>query len=304
MSALKNRMIAFRPGLIACVLLLGADRLLSAETDLLRLAVPAYREVTTHIHRPENLKPGEKLPGVVIVGGPGCKLAATLADTQRLIAIHYSPAENLPPEFRGWEERLGHAGQEVVHLVLQRLLSLSEVDQQNMGIVTFSFGVVGATGALARHSDLDVKFLIDWEGPSGPQNLRWVPPGHKIVRNHPASDEAFWKERTASEFIKQVRCRYLRVQSEVDHVQVLGQNQHAIEMLNNAAAGLCPWTRCNNNPPNILYDEKRPENEKSKWLPGKLARSEMENLVLKYVEEMTQLPGLAAKETRSQPHKP
>jgi len=297
-------MIVFRPGLIACVLLLAAGSLLSAETEPLRLAVPAYREVTTHIHRPENLKPGEKLPGVLIVGGPGCKLAASLVATQRLIAIHYSPAENLPPEFRGWEERLGHAGQDVVHLVLNRLLAQPEVDQQNVGIVTFSFGVVGATGALARHSDLDVKFLIDWEGPSGPQNLRWVPSNHKIVRNHPASDETFWKERTASEFIKKVRCRYLRVQSEVDHVQVLGQNQHAIEMLNNATRGLCLWTRCNDNLQNITYDEKRPENEKRKWLPGKLARSEMERLVLKHVHEMTQMPVLRAKETGPQSHKP
>jgi|GEM_PF-3368925 len=283
--------------MIACVLFFAAASLSPAATEPLRLDVPAYREVSTHIHRPENLKPGEKLPGVLIVGGPGCKLAAALAETQRLIAIHYSPAENLPTEFRGWEERLGHAGQDVVHLVLKRLFSLSEVDTQNAGIVTFSFGVVGATGALARHPDLAVKFLIDWEGPSGPQNLRWVPPGHKIVRNHPASDEAFWKERTASEFIKKVRCRYLRVQSETDHVQVLGQNQHAIEMLNNATRGLCPWTRCNDNPPNIAYDEKRPENEKSKWLPGKPSPGVMDKLVVKYVEEMIRMAPLPAKES-------
>jgi hypothetical protein len=105
-----------------------------------------------------------------------------------------------------------------------------------------------------------VNFLIDWEGPSGPQNLRWVPPGHKVVREHPATDQAFWRERAASEFIKTVRCRYLRVQSEEDHVQVLGKNQHAIEMLNNATHGQCPWTRSNDNLPNILYDAHRPPN--------------------------------------------
>ena len=301
MSALKNRMIAFRPGLVAWVWLLAAGPLLSAETEPLRLAVPAYREVATHVHRPENLKPGEKLPGVLIVGGPGCKLAATLAARQRLIVIHYSPAENLPPEFRGWEERLGHAGQEVVHLVLKHLLSLPEVDPQNVGIVTFSFGVVGATGALARHPELEVKFLIDWEGPSGPQNLRWVPPGHKIVRNHPASDEAFWKERTASEFIKKIRCRYLRVQSDEDHVQVLGENQHAIEMLNNAAAGLCPWTRCNDNPPNLRYDAKHPERERGKWFPGKPPRADVETIILRYVGEMTRMTRLEAKEAAPPP---
>ncbi len=94
----------------------------SAETmvEPLRLEVPTYRKVTTHIHRPENLKRGEKLPVVLIVGGPGCKLAAALAETQRLIAIHYSPAENLPPEFHGWKERFAR---ELVATITRRTFS-------------------------------------------------------------------------------------------------------------------------------------------------------------------------------------
>jgi hypothetical protein len=258
--------------------------LAGAAVEPLRLAVPVYREVNTHIHRPSDLRPGEKRPAVLLIGGPGHQMAEALAKEQRLVCIHFSPAENIPAEFRGWEERLGHAGQDAIAIVLKHLLKLPEVDTNNVGLVTFSFGVVGGTGALARYPELQVKFLIDWEGPSGPQNLRWVPRDHKIVRNHLASDEAFWKERTASEFIKKVRCRYLRVQAETDHVQVLGQNQHAIEMLNNAADGLCPWTRCNDNPPNIRYDEKQPNN---KWLPGKPPRADMEKLIIRYVREMT-----------------
>ena len=77
-------------------------------------------------------------------------------------------------------------------------------------------------------------------------------------------------------------------------MQVLGRNQHAIEMLNNAAAGLCPWTRCNDNPPNIRYDAGHPENEKSKWLPGKPPRDVIEKLTLKYIAEMARMPALDA----------
>ena len=264
----------------------------AAEVDVqpLRLEVPVFRRVTTHVHRPADLKPGEKRPAVLLIGEPGCKLAGALAAGQRLVATHFSPAENVPPEFRSWEDGLGHAGQDAIYLVLKHLVSLPEVDKDNVGIVTFSFGIVGATGALARHQDAQVKFLIDWEGPSGPQNLPWVPPGHRIVRTHPASDREFWKERTASEFIKKVRCYYLRLQAEEDHVQSLGKNQHAIEMLNNAAKGLCPWTRCNDNAPNILYDQEHPENERGKWFPGKPPRPEMEIRVLRYVAEMTRMP--------------
>jgi hypothetical protein len=220
-----------------------------------------------------------------------------LASTQRLVAAHFSPAENIPDEFRSWEEGLGHAGQDTIALLLKHLLSLPEVDKDNVGLVTFSFGVVGATGALARHPELRVKFLIDWEGPSGPQDLRWVPPGHRVVREHPATDEAFWRERMASEFIKNIRCRYLRVQSEEDHVQVLGKNQHAIEMLNNATRGQCPWTRCNGNLSNILYDAEHPEKEKGKWFPRKPPRADMEQIILGYVAEMTRMAPLEAKKT-------
>ncbi|MCX6901592.1 MAG: hypothetical protein NT105_23175 [Verrucomicrobia bacterium] len=301
MNARKNIMVAFRCGFVACVALLVTDRSWAADVESLRLKVPVYREIRTHIHRPADLKPGEKRPGVLLIGEPGCKLAAKLATTQRLVATHFSPAENIPKEFRSWEGGLGHAGQDAAAILLKHLLALPEVDKDNVGLVTFSFGVVGGTGALARHPELVVKFLIDWEGPSGPQNLRWVPPDHKIVRNHPATDKAFWQERTASEFIKRIRCRYLRVQSDQDHVQVLGDNQHAIEMLNSAAASLCPWTRCNDNPPNIRYDAAHPERERGKWFPGKAPRADMEKIVLRYVEEMTRMPGLAAKETAPQP---
>jgi hypothetical protein len=290
---LRKRIVAVVAGLAMLVTALpGYTRAAEVDVQPLRLEVPVFKRVTTHIHRPADLKPGEKRPGVLLIGEPGCKLAAALAATQRVVAIHFSPAENVPPEFRSWEDGLGYAGQDAICLVLRHLLALAEVDKDNVGIVTFSFGIVGATGALARHEDLKVKFLIDWEGPSGPQNLPWVPPGHRIVRTHPATDQKFWSQRTASEFIKKVRCYYLRLQAEEDHVQSLGQNEHAIEMLNNATDGLCPWTRCNDNQPHIRYDQQHPEKESGKWFPGKPLRVDMEKRILQYVAEMTRMAPL------------
>jgi hypothetical protein len=60
----------------------------------LRLEVPVFRRVTTHVHRPADLKPGEKRPAVLLIGEPGCKLAGALAARQRLVATHFSPAEH------------------------------------------------------------------------------------------------------------------------------------------------------------------------------------------------------------------
>jgi hypothetical protein len=264
----------------------------------LRIDVPVYRVIKTHVHRPKGLKPGERLPALLIIGHNRCKLATNLSTAQRIVCVHFSPTENIPAEFRAWEDAFGHAGQDAIALLLKHLLALPEVNKENTGIATMSFGVVGATGALARHPDLHVKFLIDWEGPSGPQNLRWIPSDHRVVRNHPVTDEQFWKERTASEFVKRIQCRYLRIQAETDHVQTLGSNQHAIEMLNNATKGMCPWTRCNNNPPNTLYNEGQPEDEKGKWLPGRSPPIEVEKLICEYGKEMIRMPPLAAKGNR------
>jgi hypothetical protein len=147
---------------------------------------------------------------------------------------------------------------------------------------------------IARHRDLRVKYLIDWEGPSGPQNLKWIPEDKlpEGARNHPADDTTFWGERTASEFVKTLRCRYLRIQAETDHVQVWGKNRHAIEMLNNATASGCPWTRCNENQPNQIYDEQHPEKERAKWLPGSSSHDQVDELIVKYLGEMVGMPPL------------
>jgi len=283
--------------LVACGPLALASASAEAVVQPLRLQVPVYREVSTHIHRPQGLKPGEKRPCILFVypgkvGEFGCKMPAELSATQGLVTTHFSAADNLPAEFNAaGREGLGHAGQDAVYTLLKHLLSLPEVDKENVGIVTHSGGIVTATGALARHPDIQVKFLIDWEGPSGFQGS---PPDKKYLgfqgpRGSPP-DKKYAEERAASEFIKRIRCCYLRVQGEIDHAQRGMNNQHAIEMLNNAAGGTCPWTRCNNNKPNILYDEKHPENEKSKWFPGRLDPRETDKLIAGYIAEMIKMP--------------
>jgi dienelactone hydrolase len=49
----------------------------------------------------------------------------------------------------------------IVDFVSQR----SFVQQDNIGVPSFSYGVVFATGALSRYPEMPVAFLIDWEGP-------------------------------------------------------------------------------------------------------------------------------------------
>ncbi|MCS6858692.1 MAG: hypothetical protein NZT92_00045 [Abditibacteriales bacterium] len=55
-----------------------------------------------------------------------------------------------------------------------------------------------------------MKFLFDVEGPS-----------NAIVRREPhrPKGDAYWEERHADKFVSQLKCRYFRVQAEIDHAQ-------------------------------------------------------------------------------------
>ena len=146
----------------------------------LLLSVPVYHEITTHVHYPADLKSGERFPALLLVPfQEGCQRAKEMVDDQRIVCIHFSPREDLPAQHAAWEESLGYAGQDAIAKLLEYLQELPEVDKDNVGVATISFGVVGATGALARHPDLRIKYLIDWEGPSGPQNIKWA---RRIIR--------------------------------------------------------------------------------------------------------------------------
>jgi sugar phosphate isomerase/epimerase len=63
--------------------------------------------------------------------------------TVRDIVRDYPPEKIVEVRWARQERDPGHAGQDVIHIVLRHLLALPEVDKDNVGIVTFSFGIVG-----------------------------------------------------------------------------------------------------------------------------------------------------------------
>jgi len=184
----------------------------------------------------------------------------------------------------GTEDYNGFIQQDGLAAVIEFAATLPRVDPARIGLVTYSYGITMGAGALARHPDLPVAFLIDWEGPANRNDTGGCDAGSLGHLQDVASctDEAFWAQREASTFISQIRVPYQRIQSEKDHVQP--DNTHAILMVNNAVNGGVPWVRLNDYPPNQTYDPANPpamlsENE-SKALPA---------LVLKYVRQMFEL---------------
>lgn len=158
----------------------------------------------------------------------------------------------------GQEDYGGHIHQDGLAEVIRAAAAHPSVDPDKLGVASVSYGITTASGALARHPDLDALFLIDWEGPAnrddtggcGGDQIGW------LNREISCDDEGYWVEREPSTSMGAVPIPYLRLQSERDHVQP--DNSHAVILVNAATEGISPWTRLNDLEPNTLYDPDSP----------------------------------------------
>jgi len=204
----------------------------------------------------------KKYPALVLVPGGVGDSDAFSDDALRMasagiIAITFDPDGR--GKSTGQEDYNGHKQQDGLAAVVRFAATLPNVDAQKIGIATYSYGITMGSGALARHPDVPVKFLIDWEGPADRNYTSGCAADNRgRIQWQPCSDNAWWSEREAVNFIGTLRVRvpYQRIQSEKDHVQP--NNAHAVDMINAAIKGGVPWVRLNDYPPNQTYDPKSP----------------------------------------------
>jgi pimeloyl-ACP methyl ester carboxylesterase len=156
----------------------------------------------------------------------------------------------------GQEDLDGSIHQDGLAAIVRATPSIPGVDANRIGLVSFSYGITMASGALARYPDLPVKFLIDWEGPADRYDTTVDCTPNQRIDFPGCSDDAAWSQREALTFIARVQVPYQRLQSENDHVQP--DVSHAINMVNAAIQGGAPWVRLNNQPPNESYDPANP----------------------------------------------
>lgn len=207
---------------------------------------------------------GESLPALVLIPG-GTGDSSDFLDSARRtqpIADGGFALVVFDPDGRGHsegvEDQNGTIHQDGLAAIIRFAANLPEVDETRIGVVSWSYGITMASGTLARHSDLPVRFLIDWEGPADRNDTGGCDErrtGH--LQGHPCDDEDFWRQREASTFALDLQVPYQRLQSEEDHAQP--DNEHALLMIANATAeqygghGKAPWTRLNDLSPNTVY---------------------------------------------------
>jgi hypothetical protein len=245
-------------------------------------AIPSLngKKISIRIQKPEGNSPFPVIVGVA--GGDGLyafhpELSTSLLE-RGIMVVDFAPQGR--GESEGEDNYHGYVHQDDLKAIVDFISELSLVQKDNIGVLSYSYGVVLATGALARYPDMPVVFLIDWEGPASPgkdiqrglendeawayeliqilNNGREPTPeelSHIMIHGGSIFDENYWEERDASRFAADLPCPYLRVQFEQDHAQ--GPNKyHMMSIVNTATTESGQWSRVNDNPANITYSEE------------------------------------------------
>ncbi len=235
---------------------------------------------------------GEALPALVLIpGGSGdsSHFIKKAVQTKELLdagfaLIIFDPDGRGKSE--GAEDDNGFTHQDGLAAIINYAATQPEIDSEQIGMVSYSYGVTMATGTITRHPELPIQFLIDWEGPANRNDTGGCDAdnlGH--LKGHSCDDEDFWGEREASTFALKIQVPYQRLQSEEDHVQP--DNDNALLMINNATAeeygghGQASWTRLNTLAPNAIYDLNAP--------PSMLSNQEAKNtntLIISITKEL------------------
>jgi hypothetical protein len=249
-----------------------------------------------HIHRPAYAGPANRVPGVVFVpGGTGFGSAFDTTALPDEIASDGFAFLHFDPDGRGRsgaypENYGGHVHQDGMYACLSLLASRDYVDTSRLGVYTQSYGITMGSGVIARYAEPRTKFLLDFEGPADRYQTCLDSGGFVPV---PPDSDAFWQEREAGRFMKQVPCAYLRMQPQVDSNPMLVDNRHAIQLIDSATSvghggtGISAWTRVNDsvmNPVNRVYTASNPP----AWIP---TLQELQNSVrvLLYLHELADL---------------
>jgi hypothetical protein len=247
-----------------------------------RLFIPSLNgnQIEIRITKPEGDGPFPALIGVA-GGDQSFAYQTGMANELRemgIVAVDFAPQGRRRSE--GEDNFNGTVHQDDLKALVDFVSEQAFVQPDNIGILTYSYGVVMATGALSRYPDMPAAFLIDWEGPSSPgrdlmrgleNEEAWAEDtilsisGKSemsreemeafVIHGGAISDEAYWADRDAARFAEDLPCPYLRVQFDSDHVQGT-YKYHMMAIINAATEKSGQWTRCNDNPPNIMYDEE------------------------------------------------
>lgn len=217
------------------------------------------------------------------VAGPGGILAFTDAG---IVVVRFDPDGR--GQSSGAEDYQGPNQQEGLRQVIRWAIARPEVQDDAVGVVSYSLGVSIAAGALDGGTTA-ARFLIDVEGPPSRSWMQGCQAGDagSAFGGRACTDNAYFAPREAVTHVAGMKVPYMRVQAARDHFQG-DRHDHAYEILE-AAAGHLPWVRLNDLAPSASgYDRATVDAS----LPAQLDRHTLESWLPPRVLEMFRLAGL------------
>ncbi|HDZ76685.1 MAG TPA: hypothetical protein ENH41_01205 [Candidatus Omnitrophica bacterium] len=227
--------------------------------------------------------PAKRFPAVFrISGGWGTGLFLLDAEAARkaaakglIVAAYESSIKKRYPLGSSKRDYNGFKDQDDAAVVLGSIFNNLQVDPNMVGVWSNSNGITIASGFLGRekYKELSKKvvFLLDAEGPHNPEYIlkntddidfrdekRMISSWKKVINakvgpgKDYSTEEEFFKERCAINFIGNFKGIYRRGQARNDHA-LTSYHGHAVAMLNAAAQGKARWARLNREPKNQIY---------------------------------------------------
>jgi len=268
----------------------------SVVVETLKVVNPASGcSLYVHVHRPAYADSSLRVPGVVFVpGGTGFGSSYDTTGLPDAIASDGFTFLHFDPDGRGLSDSCpenydGYLQQDGLHACLSLLASRDYVDTSRLGIYSRHYGITMASGAIARYAEPRVAFLLDYEGPADRSQTCEDSGGYVPV---PGNADAFWQEREAARFMKQVPSAYLRMQTAVDRNPAVPDNRHCIQLVDSATAvayggaGISVGTRVNDsvmNRANRVYTLK----DAPSWIPEEQERLDLTRILL-YLHELAE----------------
>jgi hypothetical protein len=235
--------------------------------------------------------------------------AAALAERGVAVVLYNPPGRGIAPFIStGKDDQYGYMSQDALAAVVRATARVPFIDPANIGIASEGEGLAAAAGALARHPDLAVRWLLDAEGPWDNLEImgytwdqitpysadRHMQKASLYWQHWPsARDESpenlnWWSKREPRTYFHQIHVRfYQRVQYQFDRVQPPGYHAHALHCFEAALASpLILYARVNR----LSWNEPLPAHRQPAPLPG--AMSDIILPLAAWILDMAALPDI------------
>ena len=235
-----------------------SDEEMQIRSEELWITAQDSEKIYAHLHIPLKANLNNKFPALILVqdgfkgsqefDDPNFIFNANNLAAKDMVVMHFDLEGT--GKSSGETDLGGFKSQDDLIAVLNFIKHQPEVYENEISILSFGTGTTIVTGALARYPKVNVKYLIDIEG-----YVDRYDPHNPLAFNYSLTDEDFWKEREAINFIDAVSCNYIRFQADNNQAENEGYFSYLIRYMNKATEGYPIHTQLNFAPPDTLFIE-------------------------------------------------